>query len=184
MGHSSGKQHRGKAAGSRLVAQGGDGSGFRLAISLAPGSSTRDGSSECSMNCDQVFMVLTSGPFPTGQPSDVAVEDHLEQCPECWRIAEALRPAHDVFEESVPASEGRHLPGYWGDAIPARTAMAQVQQTALRTAALQDARQPIHVTFYHSPAAQETVGLRDVVRIMTFLLLVGSAAFGVAWLWQ
>jgi hypothetical protein len=136
------------------------------------------------MNCDQVFMVLTSGPFPTGQTSDVAVEDHLEHCPECWRIAEALRPAHDVFEESVPASEGRDLPGYWGDAMPARSAMAQVQQTALRTASLRDARRNVQAPLYVPTPVPDVVGWRDVVRISSFLLLVGSAAFTIAWLWQ
>jgi hypothetical protein len=28
------------------------------------------------MNCDQVFDVLTRGPFPTGEPSDEPVEHH------------------------------------------------------------------------------------------------------------
>lgn len=136
------------------------------------------------MNCDQVFMVLTSGPFPTGNPSDIAVEDHLERCPECWRIAEALRPADNVFAESVPAGEGRDLPGYWGDAMPARSAMAQVQQTALRTADISAARRSVRVAYCAPHSAADMVGWRDVVRIMSFLLLVGSAAFSVAWWWQ
>ena len=45
------------------------------------------------MDCDQVFMILTRGPFPTGEPWDEQVEAHLESCSECWRLAEALRPA-------------------------------------------------------------------------------------------
>lgn len=136
------------------------------------------------MNCDQVFMVLTSGPFPTGEASDVAVETHLEECPACWRIAEALRPADDVFEESVPAYEGRGLPGYWGDAMPARSAMAQVQQTALRTAALREARRPIRIAYYSPHTTHDRVGWPEVARVASFLMLVGSAAFTVAWLWQ
>lgn len=136
------------------------------------------------MNCDQVFMVLTSGPFPTGQPSDVAVERHLEMCPGCWRIAEALRPAHDVFEESIPACEGRHLPGYWGDALPSRSAIAQVQQTALRTAKLQRLPYTVQLAHHAQPHLQDVVTWGDVLRITSFLILVGSAAFTVAWLWQ
>lgn len=71
------------------------------------------------MDCDQVFMILTRGPFPTGEPWDEQVENHLETCSDCWRLAEALRPALEIFQEAVPPSEGRDLPGYWGDARPA-----------------------------------------------------------------
>ena len=66
------------------------------------------------MDCDQVFMILTRGPFPTGEPWDEEVEDHLEICGDCWRLAEALRPALEIFQEAVPPAEGRDLPGYWG----------------------------------------------------------------------
>src|SRR5918997_915126 len=55
-----------------------------------------------AMNCDQVFMILTRGPFPTGEPWDEEVEGHLESCSECWRLAEALRPALAIFQEAVP----------------------------------------------------------------------------------
>jgi hypothetical protein len=78
------------------------------------------------MDCDQIFMILTRGPFPTGEDSDEEVESHLEVCSECWRLAEALRPALEVFQEAVPPAEGRDLPGYWGDARPASAAVAQL----------------------------------------------------------
>ena len=42
------------------------------------------------MDCDQVFMILTRGPFPTGEAWDEEVETHLETCGGCWRLAEAL----------------------------------------------------------------------------------------------
>src|SRR5262245_36461260 len=51
-----------------------------------------------AMDCDQVFMILTRGPFPTGEAWDEDVEAHLETCGECWRLAEALRPALEVFQ--------------------------------------------------------------------------------------
>ena len=57
------------------------------------------------MDCDQVFMILTRGPFPTGEAWDEQVEAHLETCAECWRLAEALRPALEVFQEAVPPAE-------------------------------------------------------------------------------
>lgn len=69
------------------------------------------------MNCDQVFDVLTRGPFPTGDPSDHEVERHLDRCYECARLAEALRPALDLIHESIPTEESRDLPGYWGELI-------------------------------------------------------------------
>jgi len=69
------------------------------------------------MNCDQVFDILTRGPFPTGHESDAAVERHLGSCTECRRLADALRPALDLFRESIPAEESHDLPGYWGDLV-------------------------------------------------------------------
>lgn len=65
------------------------------------------------MNCDQVFDVLTRGPFPTGTACDAPVEAHLQVCPECRRLAEALRPALELFQEAIGPEESRDLPGYW-----------------------------------------------------------------------
>jgi hypothetical protein len=65
------------------------------------------------MNCDQVFDILTRGPFPTGTSCDVPVEAHLSECHECHRLAEALRPAIELFQEAVDPEESRDLPGYW-----------------------------------------------------------------------
>ena len=86
------------------------------------------------MDCDQVFSILTRGPFPTGESWDEAVETHLEKCASCWRLAEALRPAMEVFQEAVPAAESRDLPGYWGDARPASEVIAEVTSGATSTA--------------------------------------------------
>lgn len=66
------------------------------------------------MNCDQVFDILTRGPFPTGDMSDLDVEMHLQTCGACRRLAEALRPAVELFDESVEPHETGSLPGYWG----------------------------------------------------------------------
>jgi hypothetical protein len=65
------------------------------------------------ISCDEVFDVLTRGPFPTGRPSDGVVEAHLCQCTECQRLAEALRPAVELFEAVAP-EESRTLPSYGG----------------------------------------------------------------------
>ncbi len=65
------------------------------------------------MDCESVFEILTRGPFPTGDVSDGAVEAHILRCPDCRRLAEALRPADDVEQESVDSEESLALPGYW-----------------------------------------------------------------------
>jgi len=67
------------------------------------------------MNCDRVFDILTRGPFPSGAPSDERVEMHLTNCPACRRLASALQPAIELFEEAITPDEGRDLPAYWGD---------------------------------------------------------------------
>lgn len=66
------------------------------------------------MNCDQVFDVLTRGPFPTGAPEDAAVERHLRACFECRQLAEALQPAVALLHEAVDAKESLDLPKYQG----------------------------------------------------------------------
>ncbi len=66
-----------------------------------------------AMDCDQVFDILTRGPFPTGTPCDEPVERHLGICAECQRLAEALRPAIELFQEAIDPEESRDLPGYW-----------------------------------------------------------------------
>ena len=50
--------------------------------------------------CDDVFDVLTRGPFPTGeQATDFPVERHLTVCHSCRELAEALRPATELLAE-------------------------------------------------------------------------------------
>ncbi|HVX62482.1 MAG TPA: hypothetical protein VHC19_17830 [Pirellulales bacterium] len=67
------------------------------------------------IQCDEVFDILTRGPFPTGAPSDGIVELHLAQCESCRQLAEALRPALELFQEAVTPEESRTLPSYWGE---------------------------------------------------------------------
>lgn len=67
------------------------------------------------MNCDLVFEILTRGPFPSGEPTDASVELHLSRCHDCRRLAEALRPAVELFHETLAYEEdGGSLPGYYG----------------------------------------------------------------------
>lgn len=69
------------------------------------------------MDCDDVFDVLTRGPFPTGDRDDCLVDRHLAECLSCRELAEALRPAVELFRESIEPSECAALPGYRGAAL-------------------------------------------------------------------
>lgn len=71
------------------------------------------------MNCDQVFDILTRGPFPAGTGDDPAVETHLEGCPSCRRLATALQPALVLLHEALSDDEAAGLPGYWGRLLEA-----------------------------------------------------------------
>ncbi len=95
------------------------------------------------MDCEEIFGWLTSGPFPTGLTEDADIEAHLSICPDCGALAEALRPAPDLFHESLTPSETRNLPGYHGQALgePVQVTVAtrsrnqsQRQNTALSEA--------------------------------------------------
>jgi hypothetical protein len=130
-----------------------------------------------AMDCEQVFKILTRGPFPTGEAWDEQVENHLENCADCWRLAEALRPALEVFQEAVPPAESRELPGYWGDARPATGAIAEVANGTSRTAlapGVKRVSRPI-------PAYQRNAATRefsaDVLRAILLAATMTAAAF-------
>lgn len=136
------------------------------------------------MNCDEVFGILTRGPFPTGEPWDEQVEAHLEHCGDCWRLAEALRPALEIFQESVPPAESRDLPGYWGDARPAGAMVAELTTTARRTMPAVDKRHR-QVTL-PNPAQQPVIGefALEVLRASVFsaVFVGGIVALVVYWM--
>jgi hypothetical protein len=76
---------------------------------------------ESLMNCDEVFAILTRGPFPSGDRHDRFVEAHLQMCAECQRLAEALRPNDEHRPEAVAPEDTVSLPGYWGGPLHAVT---------------------------------------------------------------
>lgn len=70
------------------------------------------------MNCDLAFDLLTRGPVPAGDAdTDAALERHLAACHDCRRLAEAMRPAVDLFHETMSEQDVESLPCYWG-ALP------------------------------------------------------------------
>jgi hypothetical protein len=129
------------------------------------------------MDCDQVFMILTRGPFPTGEAWDEQVENHLESCADCWRLAEALRPALEVFQEAVPPAESRELPGYWGDARPASQVIAEVASGATSTTLAPGVRRVARPI----PADQRNAASRefsvDVLRAIALAATMTAAVF-------
>jgi hypothetical protein len=135
------------------------------------------------MDCDRVFMVLTRGPFPTGEVWDEEVEAHLEICADCWRLAEALRPALEVFQEAVPPSESRELPGYWGDARPAATVVSEMSRSTARIAMASGVRRlpRPYPTFHDYPLANPASS--EVLRTVVFASALAATAIGIALLW-
>jgi hypothetical protein len=76
------------------------------------------------MNCEEVFVILTRGPFPSGARSDAAVEAHLQVCPDCQRLAAALRPNDRGLQETIESEDTRALPGYWGNLLGSSSDLA------------------------------------------------------------
>ena len=128
------------------------------------------------MNCDQVFDVLTRGPFPTGDPSDASVERHLRGCEDCRRLAGALRPAVALLHEAVPVDESHDLPGYWGE-LWLRGGIDDVATTTTTTRA---AVSP------HRPASAAQAGSVGAVRLwkLAAALVLGVALGAALWSWD
>lgn len=70
------------------------------------------------IDCNEVFDILTRGPFPSGGAHDDAVEHHLRSCHDCRQLAEALRPAVQLFHECLSEQEAKALPEYHGQVAP------------------------------------------------------------------
>jgi hypothetical protein len=135
------------------------------------------------MDCNRVFMVLTRGPFPTGEVWDEDVEAHLEVCADCWRLAEALRPALEVFQEAVPPAESRQLPGYWGDARPAATIVSEMSRSTARIAMASGVRRLArpYPTFHDYPLTNPASS--EVLRNVVLASALAATAIGIALLW-
>ncbi len=135
------------------------------------------------MDCDQVFAILTRGPFPTGELWDEDVEAHLEKCAGCWRIAEALRPALEVFQEAVPPAESRDLPGYWGDARPAGTIVSELSKASTRLAMATGVRRVPRTQLPHYDRSRDVRFSPEMLRAMVFASTLTATAIGVGLLW-
>lgn len=72
------------------------------------------------VDCDTVYDRLTRGPFRGEGENDRLVSAHLAVCHDCRTLAEALRPAVDLFHESMQSDERTQLPTYEIQGKPAR----------------------------------------------------------------
>jgi hypothetical protein len=141
------------------------------------------------LNCDQVFDVLTRGPFPTGEPEDDAVERHLRACHECRQLAEALRPAVALLHEAIGVDEATALPEYQGALPwkrpdrPRRLSIARLASAQEQAARSEDARRTglvpsaVDLVLRSTPAAR-------AMRVIAASLLVfalGALLFAIAW---
>jgi hypothetical protein len=140
------------------------------------------------LNCDQVFEVLTRGPFPTGEPEDDAVERHLRACHECRRLAEALRPAVALLHEAIETDEATALPEYQG-ALPwkrpdrlrrlsmARLAAAREQPAESDARPIRLAPSAVDLALRSAP----TVRAMRVVAASLLVFALGALLFAIAW---
>ncbi len=135
-----------------------------------------------NVNCDQVFDILTRGPFPSGEATDEPVERHLLACHECRTLAEALRPAVGLIHEVIDSDEAG-LPGYRGQLAEASgqrvstAVMTAVQATAstVPVAKGNAARDSSH----RGATGQTRIWQLAVVALLSSALCFALAAMGI-----
>lgn len=133
------------------------------------------------LNCDQVFELLTRGPFPSGGPDDSAVERHLGCCADCRQLAEALRPAVALFHEALAPEQAHNLPEYHGPVLEA------AWQDSAEEGQLAPRRLPRHPREIQLPPPNPPPAvrsdLRGTLQLAAGLLLAviaGAALYGMA----
>jgi len=134
------------------------------------------------LNCDQVFEVLTRGPFPTGEPEDEAVERHLRACHDCRQLAEALRPAVALLHEAIASDDAMALPEYQG-ALPWRRPQRRAKLSIARLSREEsetkcNARRELSS---RSSAFSPAMMTLRVVAASLIAFAIGALLFAVSW---
>ncbi len=111
------------------------------------------------LNCDDVFDVLTAGPFPSGEQSDQQVQQHLETCVDCRSLAESLRPACGLLHEALSAGERTGLPVYLADNNQISEIMHRVRS------------EPIAQTHASGPSVKQVLVWNSLAATVVLLLL-------------
>ncbi len=153
------------------------------------------------MDCDRVFIILTSGPFPTGADLDEHVERHLSDCPECRSLSEALRPAPELFHESLTPSESRDLPIYhamsmtssgWLETSSSRKHPTQLLQATINrpvrpyrnTQQFNSAEYSVKDRWINMVSSVEIGQQSDLTTVVTFVSLLALTMFSLGWIVQ
>ena len=150
------------------------------------------------ITCDEVFDVLTRGPFPTGSEDGVddAVELHISGCHECRQLAEALRPAVHLLqeamaEEGLPTYRGAIQPSFPSNWQPVFNASDGSDPTDRSTSAPSDPSPLSEPTGRHAPwhacprVDHKSLWLAQLTRIaaaVLLILLMISAIPAIGWL--
>ena len=132
------------------------------------------------LNCDQVFDVLTRGPFPSGDASDESVEHHLRACHECRQLAEALRPAVELLHESIDKDETIDLPEYQGTLPLTSTAAVRPLTLGLRQVAAPPPRRANSGRSVGRRAFDRTVSAVRLIAASLLLAALGILGYGLA----
>lgn len=140
------------------------------------------------MDCDSVFFILTSGPFPTGRLDDDLIEQHIARCECCRMLSEALRPAPDLFHESLSPQEEPALPSYHslptpetcivGETLRAKRAPHAGRHVPAKAVSIR-CQEP---TRWHAHiSVSEPLFQRDYLTVLSFLSVLCCALFGIGW---
>lgn len=130
------------------------------------------------LNCDQVFDVLTRGPFPSGDASDEGVEHHLRACHECRQLAEALRPAVALMHEAVDRDQALDLPEYQGS-LPMQVATATLSAERPLTLGMRQVARP-SLRREPSRGFDRAVGAVRMIAATLLLAALGTLIYGFA----
>lgn len=132
------------------------------------------------LSCDQVFDVLTRGPFPTGEPGDEAVEHHLRACHDCRRLAEALRPAVELLHEAITADQALGLPEYQGDLSSTRTARKIPNQSRTLASGGRALAVPAGAAPRDAASIERAVSGLRLVAALVLVAALGALLYGMA----
>jgi hypothetical protein len=134
------------------------------------------------LNCDQVFDVLTRGPFPTGEPEDEAVEQHLRACHECRQLAEALRPAVELLHEAMATEQAHDLPEYQGSLAQAQPVSRRLSVTRLAKVCKVDRRREWlsgpHLGKRRKSHIEEAISAVRFIAVSVLIVALAGAFYG------
>lgn len=147
------------------------------------------------MDCDRVFNILTAGPFPTGSDFDEPVEQHLSVCLACRSLSEALRPAPELFHESLTPSENCALPTYHAMSLTSSVRQETSSQqemrshstpaTALRHNRSGNQYRSFSKDRWNNMVSSVEVGQRsEITTVLTFISLLAITMYSLGWIVQ